>query len=198
MHGLRQRGYSLAEALVGLLLTLLVMVVVLGFFDAGNRLFHTQLHLGTLQQSLRPGEGPLLRWARMAGRGGLPGDVALVVVNDVPAERRILDGSSDPEVPLVAEGSDVLQIRGVFSGPVYAVHDSTNPGVPRFQYDPVTGTGFVTVVDPGPGGIRMSTADLEQLVEDDVLEALYLSGSSGQQVAVELDPSHDEIVVDEP
>lgn len=123
-------GYSLIEMMLALTITVMVMAGVLTLFQLSGRLARNQNQLSDLQQNLRVALYDTQRYARMAGRGGLPtflppnlpytgqmlpNGVALTVGNNVGAGTRI--GAADS--PAVLANTDTLTIRGVLFGSVY-------------------------------------------------------------------------------
>ena len=67
-----ETGFSLVELLVTVVIMAEILVGVAILFDSSNRLARSQTHLAALQQSLRVGQAEIVRYARMAGIGGLP------------------------------------------------------------------------------------------------------------------------------
>lgn len=65
-------GFSLIELLVTVVIMAEILVGVAILLDSSNRLARSQTHLAALQQSLRVGQSEVVRYARMAGVGGLP------------------------------------------------------------------------------------------------------------------------------
>lgn len=128
-----QRGFTLAEVLVSLIVFTQVILISLLLFDFNNRVTRTQTRVAEMQQSLRVGHGEVVRMVRMAGRSGLPttaptGDpdassyppasVAVSVINNVTGDARKVIPSYD-DTPMALAGTDILVIRGNFSGPFF-------------------------------------------------------------------------------
>ncbi|MDX1740888.1 MAG: PilW family protein [Rhodothermales bacterium] len=138
--GHRQRraaGFSLLEMLVALFITTMVMVGVLEMFQMNATLARKQTLIADMQQNMRIGLYDILRYARMAGRGGLPAflppdtaaspafggklipdGVAISIDNNVPAGTMV---GGNPVLP----GSDILTLRGVLFGPIFQVQSNT-------------------------------------------------------------------------
>ena len=129
-----QRGFSLLELVVTLGIVSVVMLAALSLVDSGNELTRSQSDVAELQNNQRVAHQEIFRMLHRAGIGGLPESIdptlggtstsgvfpdglALAVTNNVPANTHI----GDMTTPLVAEGSDVLTLRGVFSTPVYFI-----------------------------------------------------------------------------
>ena len=146
----RQRGFSLVELLVSVVIMAEVLIGLLIIFDSSTRLARAQTHLAELQQSLRVGQAELVRYTRMVGLGGLPitklnlpddqpdasspiyddfgifprSGYAVSVLNNVDEETIVgvvNDSAADKGTDLVLPGSDVLILRGVFSTPLFYV-----------------------------------------------------------------------------
>ena len=112
-------GFTLLELVVALLIVAAVIVGALALFDSTYRLSSTQLDRVDLQQSLRIAQREMSRMVRLAGRGGLPARVAVRVDHNVTG----LNLLGDADSPAVADGTDVLTVRGVFQAPVYLVDE---------------------------------------------------------------------------
>lgn len=129
-------GFTLMEMLIALALFSVVLIAILTFFDASNRLARTQVALAEMQSSQRIGQQEMVHMVGMAGIGGLPegltpavaaanpgvggvfpSGLALSVRNNVAADSHVGDDDS----PLVITGSDVLTLRGVFSTEVLMI-----------------------------------------------------------------------------
>ena len=67
-----EAGFSLIELLVTIVIMAEILIGVAILFDSSSRVARSQTHLAELQQSLRVGQSEIVRYARMAGIGGLP------------------------------------------------------------------------------------------------------------------------------
>lgn len=170
-------GYSLVELLIGFTIAIIVLLLLFQVFQSNTDLARTQMDLANMQQSQRVVQHELVRLIRMTGRGGLAQVVdrgngtrylpALNVRDNVTSGENIAVGNNGS--PIVAEGTDVLAIRGVFNSPVYQLNYA-NPNTLRL-YD-ANGTqtstarqavrGDLTVTDPSPTGIPQ---DLRHLLD---------------------------------
>src|SRR5436190_4801967 len=65
-------GFTLLEALVTITVTVVILVAILALFDFTNKLTRVQTQVADMQQELRIGQSDIVRYTRMAGRGGLP------------------------------------------------------------------------------------------------------------------------------
>lgn len=168
----RAAGFTLIEALVTLAVTALLVVGILGVFDFNNKVARVQTQVADMQQSLRVAQYEMVRYTRMAGRGGVPADRAVEMrdnVGESGAQGTILVGEDSP---LVLRGSDVITIRGVFSTPVYQL-DYVKPE----EFPPVDegeGTGTVFLHDPSPTGVPQDLTPIQHMIDDGTKEALIL------------------------
>ncbi|HEX5758529.1 MAG TPA: PilW family protein [Thermoanaerobaculia bacterium] len=180
----RQAGFTVAELLVTLGVTVILMLGVLALFDFNNRVARVQTHLADMQQSLRVAQYDMVRLVRMAGRGGLPASeptglaprhlptgVAVEVADDVPAETFIL-----PAVPStrVLAGTDVLTVRGIVTSPLYQI-DITAAGVLLLNPDDQNPTdGTLVIRDQSPTGVPQTLQPLKDAIDANRPEALLL------------------------
>ena len=173
-----QRGFTLIEMTVSLVVMLQILVAAFLIFEANRRLSKVQTEVAEMQQSLRIGQHDMVRLLRMAGRGGLPLQdpnqvistpeppvpfgLALTVRNAIGANEHIV--VSNTTSPRVLEGTDVLTVRGALNNPVYIVdRDENTAGAPR---------GFVMNGDETSGSVEICyqvevglSQDLSSLVE---------------------------------
>jgi type II secretory pathway pseudopilin PulG len=191
--GSRQRGFTLIEVSVSLIVTIIVLLGVLALFDFSNRLTRVQTNVSDMQQSLRVAQNDSVRLIRMAGRGGLPlgslpAGTAVAVANNV-ADNTHIGGTAD--TPEVVPGSDVLTVRGVFGAPTYQVPTADKTA---FTLDsPTTPTqGTVRINIKTPTGITQDLTPLKEAHDKNRPEALLLVGSQGSDVwaVVEFDPGN--------
>jgi prepilin-type N-terminal cleavage/methylation domain-containing protein len=126
----RQSGFTLTEVLVSLVVFTQVILASLLLFDFSSRVTKVQTRLSEMQQSLRVAQQEVVKMTRMAGRSGLPvtgpvGPVAtqtfppyglaVAVANNVTgSSEEVFPGLSD--TPMAIEGTDILTLRGNFSG----------------------------------------------------------------------------------
>jgi type II secretory pathway pseudopilin PulG len=194
-RGSRQRGFTLIEVSVSLIVTIIVLLGVLALFDFSNRLTRVQTNVSDMQQSLRVAQNDSVRLIRMAGRGGLPlgnlpDGTAVVVANNVVDGTHVGDGTTPEVVP----GSDVLTVRGVFAAPTYQVKTADDTA---FSLTPAAAPtdGMVRIEIKTPTGIPQDLAALKDAVQKQRPEALLLVGSQGSDVwaVVELDPSNSNV-----
>src|SRR5262245_45603937 len=90
-----QAGFTLVELLVTLAVTALLVVGILGVFDFNNKVTHVQTQVAEMQQSIRVSQYEMVRYIRMAGRGGVPDSQAVTIrdnVGEAGAQGTILVG----------------------------------------------------------------------------------------------------------
>ncbi len=163
-------GFSVFELLVGLAVMAQVLVVVLLLFDVNNKVARVQTSVADMQQSQRIAQHELVRYLRMAGRGGLRSQLALDFRDNVTnTAREMLPGNTTDY--LAVEDSDVLTVRGIFGSPIYQV-DAVNLAA-FVKPDPGAGDfdGVVQVNAVSPSGVPQTLTDM---INADPGEALLL------------------------
>jgi prepilin-type N-terminal cleavage/methylation domain-containing protein len=187
----RQRGFTLIEVMVSLIVTVIVLLGVLTLFDFSNKLSRVQTNISDMQQSLRVAQTDAARLIRMAGRGGLPlGTLpdgwAVAVRDNVASGSHIGDGTTPEIVP----GSDVLTVRGVFTSPIYQVN-TANPAAFEFDNPAAPTGGTIRIRNTTPTAIPQDLTALKEAVQKARPEALILVSpqDAGVWVVVKLDPS---------
>lgn len=163
----QQRGFSLIELLVAMLLLVIIGGVAISFLQSASKVSSHQVGLADRQVSQRGALEILERYVQKSGFGGLPIDttgrtmptgVSVEVVNNVGAGTRILVGSTT--APAVEEETDVLILRGAFDLPTYQVE----PG--GVTYTPLNATtGDILVTNVTPTGRTQDLAPLIAAVE---------------------------------
>lgn len=184
-----EAGFTLAEMLVSVAVMSILVLAILAVFDLNNRVSRVQVNVTDMQQSLRVAQYDLVRNLRMAGRGGLPRDIAVQVRNNegLAAQQNILVGVGTS--PKVVRGSDVVTIRGVLSSPIWHVNTTItadfNPDFPAGS-----GKGFLLIRSPGPTGVPQVLTALAEAKANGVKEAILLTSplSDAIYAVVELDP----------
>lgn len=182
----RAEGFTLVEMMLALTITVMVMVGVLQLFQLSVKVARNQNQLADVQQNLRVSLYDTQRYARMAGRGGLPvflppagaytgqmlpNGVALTVGNNVGPGTRIGGAATPP----VLAGTDTLTVRGVLFGSVYQSAIS----VPDFD------NNKITVGRLSRGGVEQDLAVLAEAVqraENGDPEALILVSPQGSNL----------------
>lgn len=167
------QGFTIVELLVALAITVGVMTIVLAAVDLNANISRVQADVTDVQQSTRVAQRDLQHFVRMAGRGGLPRPLSLLVTQD--AESLDVGGEA------VVDATDVLTLRGAFESPVYRV-DASDPAA--FQ---VTGTTATLQIDGvTKSAFEQSLGALHALVDEGAgtvtPEAILLVGSQGEAV----------------
>jgi type II secretory pathway pseudopilin PulG len=185
-----QQGFTLVEVTVSLMVTVIVLLGVLALFDFSNKLSRVQTNIADMQQSLRVGQADAMRMIRMAGRGGLPAQLAVTVRDNVGSDKDVQKTQKnivdDPDAPEILPGSDVLTVRGVLSSSIYQV----NTADPAAFVPPGGGvTGKIRVSSTTPTSIPQNLKALKDAVADKRPEALLLVSARNAAVwaVVELD-----------
>jgi type II secretory pathway pseudopilin PulG len=202
-----QAGFTLAEMLVAVTLSTLLILGVLALFDANTRIARVQTDVAEMQQAQRVVQTELVRWSRMVGRGGLPvnrppafelpAGLALSVRNNVPADTHI--SPTDVDTPLVRQETDVLLIRGVLRTPLFQVQAGQyGNALNDFTVDPGLTAGSVIVRNPTREGIPQDLAPLREVIDGDRPEAIFLVSvlEDTTYAVVELDPDASSVAND--
>jgi len=203
----RERGFTLAELIVGLAVTSIVLIGLYQVFESNSNLARTQTDIADMQQSLRIAQNEMVRMTRMAGRGGLP-EVAIRNNNRLLPAIEVRDDAGnggDPDEiapgltnsPKLIPGTDVLIIRGVFTSPLYQLNhaDPTsfvlfdNGGQPTTDLNAAE-TGRVTVMNPAPTGVPQDLSAITDAINDGSPEALIVVSPIDERIfaVVELNP----------
>ena len=193
----RQRGFTLIEVTVSLIVTVIVLLGVLALFDFSNKLTRVQTNISDMQQSLRVAQSDSVRLIRMAGRGGmpvgnLPDGFAVSVRNNVGKAVGDTLTIGDAGTPEIVHGSDVLTIRGVFSTPLYQLNASG--GTATFSVTPTAApvSGTLHITGTTPTGIPQDLTAIKDAISKNRPEALILVSAQGSDTwaVVELDPGN--------
>jgi prepilin-type N-terminal cleavage/methylation domain-containing protein len=197
VRGSRQRGFTLIEVMVSLIVTVIVLLGVLALFDFSNRLSRVQTNISDMQQSLRVAQSDMARLVRMAGAGDLPqtrnDGPAVTVTNNVADSRTIADPGGllggGGTAPAIVPGSDVLTIRGVFTTPIYQVNSGDGTAFSVTPAPPASTDGTVTVSSKTPTGVNQDLSALKDAISNKRPEAIVLVNPRAMAV-VELDPAN--------
>lgn len=181
------RGYSVIELLVAMIVTSMIIVGVLNVFDLTSRVGRVQTQVADMQQSMRFGQLDVVKLTRMAGRGGLPRGTfptgtAIAVRNNVAAGTRIAPATATS--PVVAENTDVLTVRGVFDTPIFQIDASDTAGFNLVGVPPTEGT--VVVYDHTPTGVPLDLSHFKET--KDRPDAILLVSPLGEYAVVQLTP----------
>jgi Tfp pilus assembly protein FimT len=196
-RGSRQRGFTLIEVTVSLIVTVIVLLGVLALFDFSNKLSRVQTNVTDMQQSLRVAQTDAVRLIRMAGRGGLPvgnlpSGFAVAVRNNVGKIAGDTLTIGDAGTPEIVHGSDVLTVRGVFSTPIYQLDAAA--GAASFTVTPTAAptSGTLNILINTPSGIPQDLSAIKDAIDKHRPEALILVSAQGSDTwaVVELDPAN--------
>lgn len=184
----RQSGFSLVELVIGFTVAIIVLLLLFETFQSNTQLARTQMDVADMQQSQRVVQNEMVRLVRMTGRGGLAHMVdrgngtrylpALTVRDNVASGQNIAIGNASS--PIVAEGTDVLTIRGVFNSPVYQLNFADPLTLQLFDgAGPTTNatlavSGILRVTDPSPTGIPQDLNALCNAINSGDPEALVI------------------------
>jgi len=193
-----QRGFTLVEVTVSLIVTVIVLLGVLALFDFSNKLTRAQTNISDMQQSLRVAQADSMRLIRMAGRGGipvgnLPTGMAVAVQNNVADNTKIGGGATPDVVP----GSDVLTIRGVLSSSVYQINQAAPFNLTPTPAAPTGGT--LRLTNPAPSGVAQDLTAIIDAIKPKAgagrPEALVLVARQDPSIwaVVELDPGNSDV-----
>lgn len=195
----REAGFTLAEMIVALGVTSILLLAVLATFDLNSRVARVQTNVSDMQQSSRVAQDQVVRLIRMAGRGSLPladasafpQGVALALRDNV-ADNQFLVGT-DPATRILP-GTDVLTVRGVF-GTLYQINAASSVTYDN-PADPSSGT--LTVPATTPGGANQDLTPLKTAINNKVPEAILLAGAAddGVHAIVELVPAASTVETD--
>jgi type II secretory pathway pseudopilin PulG len=187
----REAGFTLAEMIVALGVTTILLMAVLATFDLNSRVARVQTNVSDMQQSSRVAQDQIVRLVRMAGRGSLPladaspfpQGVALALRDNV-ADNQFMVGTD--AATRILPGTDVLTVRGVF-GTLYQINSADTTAITYDDpADPSSGT--LTVMATTPGGATQDLGPLKDAIENKIPEAILLAGAAddGIHAVVEL------------
>jgi len=134
-----ERGFSLAELLVAMLLLSIAMLGILAIFDASNRLNKSEQDVADAQGAVRYGVYQMTRAIRMAGAGGLFVTQAvlnrkepdLLGITGAASYDNVTDGVVQDVNSVnhpVRSGTDMIEVRGVLFSPLLSFDLSTGCG----------------------------------------------------------------------
>ena len=191
-----QAGFSLAELIVSLFVVVLMMVMILLIFDSTTKLARAQTYVADVQQSVRFAQDEMVRYTRMAARGGLVRGVLPAGMVTVAVRNNVVDGSPEQNIaigdassPRIMPNTDVLTVRGIF-GTLF--HVNANPDSGTLTFDDVDNPtrGTLVVENPIPStAIPQSLQPLIGAVTNRRPEGLLIVSPIGGTLAhvVELD-----------
>ena len=166
-------GFTLIELLVTLTITVAIMTVVLSAVDLNANITRVQSDVSDLQQSTRIAQRDMQRMVRMVGRGGLPRNRSIEVLQDAES----LEIGGEP----VLDDTDVITVRGAFASPVFRVDASDEDS---FQ---IAGTTATLVIDDVTKSAFEQPLGALHAIHDEnagttTPDAILLVGSQGESV----------------
>lgn len=143
-----QAGFSLVELLVSLVIIVVIATGALAMFDRSNRMAKVETSVSDAQQNARYASYQIVRYARMAGAGGLPvstsgvqqgvtlslgtssyhGSSGLHLLNNLNSstDSVCIGGScGNAGAHHIRVGTDALHIRGIIDNPIYDLGTSS-------------------------------------------------------------------------
>ena len=119
-----QRGFTLIEALVAILVGVIALLGLYQLVDASNKLTKQQTEVADVQQSSRIGVSELSRVIRQSRVGGLYfGNTVLPIANNWIPDGTFYTDSKDGSHHFARNGTDVIEVRGVISGDRYILDE---------------------------------------------------------------------------
>jgi len=192
-----ERGFSLIELVISLLIAIEILVAAALAFDVHNRMASIQVQITDMQQSMRVAQYDIVRHVRMAGRGGLPAEVvpsaiyataapvlnglAVEVRNNVEDDARAIsrdDADSPDALPL----TDILTVRGCFGGSIFQINPED------FDWDPdandIADTSTIEIPEFSIAGLPQPYDSILEQIQDAEGSAEDLGGVLGRLVIV--------------
>lgn len=115
-----ERGLTLIETLVAIVVLVAVMLGLYALLDSSNRLAKQETNVAEAQQAARVGIYEVSRLIRQARVGQLYyGNAILPVANNAPGGTRITDLAGVDHY--IRKGTDVVAVRGILLGDRYAM-----------------------------------------------------------------------------
>ena len=174
-HDRGAAGFTLLELTVALAISSTILIFVLNLLDMANDVGRLQTDLAGVQQTQRVVHNLLADSLRLAGRGGLPPNLAVNVADNVGADYQVGGNAT-------VEGTDVLRIRGAFET-LFVVNAANNLA---FNFDETTKDGFVVVDSVMPTGIARQPLDAIEtaLADNRPVPLVIVSTRSNDTLAV--------------
>jgi len=186
-----ERGFTLVELVVSLLVAVEILIAGAIVFDVHNRMAVIQTQITDMQQSLRISHYEMVRMLRMAGRGGLgavftadPGPPVRLVGTVIDVRNNVEEADDTNQVavgtdqPRARPGTDILTVRGCITTSLYQIAGN---GIDFNMIDATTAQ--VTLSNPSPLGIPQCLAPLAEQLPD--------NGGSGLSGPVVIGSSRD-------
>lgn len=175
---MRSRGFTLIEMLVALAIMALVIGGFLSLLDTSAKLSKAQSATSDVQENLRYVMAHLIRWTRMAGAGGLPVMVgpgnAIWVPPNGPGRPVAIEVTNNVGTLTIGgrrvlPNSDVLTLRGVFTGEIYDILAGLGGA-----YSYVDPDGSITIPPVGVTGETQNTNNLDMRIDESKSPPLWV------------------------
>jgi prepilin-type N-terminal cleavage/methylation domain-containing protein len=159
---MRERGFTLLEALVALAILALVMIGFLSLFTTSERISRAQSATADVQETLRYVLAEMIRNGRMGGAGGVPAVAQQTITpptyvpGGVVVQDNVASGMSIGGIDVVPS-TDILELRGAFTSPIYDIGSGIGGA---YSYDSTSNTGQVTVPANSVTGDAQDTSAL--------------------------------------
>jgi len=197
-----QAGFSLAELVVSLFVVVLLLVIILTLFDSTSKLARAQTYVADLQQSARVAQNEMVRYVRMAARGGLTRGTLPDNMVTIEVRNNVRDGLPEqsvglgtPQSPLAMPDTDILTVRGVFDH-IYFLNSDPGGGAVTFDDPDNPTSGTLIVQNPIPStGMMQSLQGLIKAKTENRPEAILIASPLGGTLyhVVELDPGTSDV-----
>jgi prepilin-type N-terminal cleavage/methylation domain-containing protein len=179
-----QRGATLIEILIVLLVVAIAMVALYGLVDSSNKITKQQTEVADVQQSARIGVSVLSQIIRQARVGGLYfGNAVLPIANNSAGGTSLPDLSGASH--FIRKGTDVIEVRGILSGDKYVLDElgvtcagSCTTTTQITVTIPATASlGFVNFPTGGTPSLSAKTKDFYFVVQDAENQQVTVNGS---------------------
>ncbi len=201
-----ERGFTVIEMTIALLITAEVILAGLALFDFHNKLARVQTQITDMQQSLRVAQYDMVRLTRMAGRGGIPPilqttSAANATWGAVAVRNNVGTGGVSDQLaigfggtPLAVDGTDILTVRGAYSTPIFQVNSTDHRSftlLPAGGGPTLSTTGTVVVCAYTSTGVAQNISALISLLSANQPDALLMVSPLDDSIVavVELNPS---------
>jgi prepilin-type N-terminal cleavage/methylation domain-containing protein len=140
-----QRGTTLIEVLIVLVVVAIAMVALYELVDSSNKITKQQTEVADVQQSARIGVSELSRIIRQSRVGNLYfGNAVLPIANNSPGGTSLPDNSTTSVPHFIRKGTDVIEVRGVLLGDKYILDEGDVTCTVKLN----CATGSITVTIP--------------------------------------------------
>jgi hypothetical protein len=200
-----ERGFTVIEMTIALLITAEVILAGLALFDFHNKLARVQTQVSDMQQSVRVAQYDLVRLTRMAGRGGIPAILQSTSANPiwgaVAVRNNVGTGGVSDQLaigfggtPLAVDGTDILTVRGAYSTPIFQVNSTDSRSLtllPSGSGPSLATTGTVVVCAYTSTGVPQNISALINLLSANQPDSLLMVSPLDDSIVavVELNPA---------